>query len=303
MKFKNIFKKLRGGQDSDQYHYLDNCYLPLDKQAIYRTRNIRLIPGSRNRRGGKLSYAEWAYCVGIFQTLMNLHLQQKESNNILDIGCGTGLLGIASEPFLAGNGKYTGIDVMKRDIDFCRSHYPFPDFNFIHFDVANAAYAPGQKENKIKWPVENDCYDLVTALSVWTHLNQEDALFYFSEISRVLKPARKAIITFFLLDDVYRDSIEARTDQQGEFHMLSQKRWIFDQPSYGSDMWFHPKWANIPEEAIGVNETGLEKLIKCAGMKLVEHYQGNWKEVPGVFFQDILVFEKPEGAAPGEKAP
>jgi hypothetical protein len=57
-------------------------------------------------------------------------------------------------------------------------------------------------------------------------------------------------------------------------------------------MWFHPKWAQVPESAIGVNEAGLDRLTATSGMKLIEHYQGNWKEVPGVFFQDALIFQK-----------
>ena len=75
--------------------------------------------------------------------------------------------------------------------------------------------------------------------------------------------------------------------------MTKQDLWVFDQPSYGSKMWLHPKWADVPENAIGVNEAGLERLVENAGMGLIEHHQGNWKEMPGVFFQDILIFQKP----------
>jgi hypothetical protein len=57
-------------------------------------------------------------------------------------------------------------------------------------------------------------------------------------------------------------------------------------------MWFHPKWAQVPENAISINEAGLDCLITSAEMNLVEHYQGNWKEVPGTFFQDVLIFQK-----------
>jgi SAM-dependent methyltransferase len=158
--------------------------------------------------------------------------------------------------------------------------------------VANAAYAPDQKETKAKWPFESEIFDLTTALSVWTHLNEKDASFYFKEISRVLKPNGKAIVTFFLLDEIYRNSLAIRSNQKGRFHMTLQDQWIFDQSSYGSTMWFHPKWVHTPETAIGVNEAGLDRLISSSGMKLIEHYQGNWKEVPGVFFQDVLVFQK-----------
>jgi len=210
----------------------------------------------------------------------------------LDVGCGTGLLAIASEPFLGQGGKYKGIDVVKEDVVFCRSHYPSSNFEFIHFDTTNAFYAPAQKHTKVRWPIESDSLDLTTALSVWTHLSEEDALFYFNEISRVLKPNGKAIITFFLLDETYRNSLGIRSNQAGRFHMTSQDLWIFDQPSYGSDMWFHPKWAKVPENAIGVNEAGLGRLIESSGLKLVEHHQGNWKEVPGAFFQDVLIFQK-----------
>jgi SAM-dependent methyltransferase len=136
------------------YHLLDAVYTPLDRKQIRRTRNIRLIPNSRNRRGGKYSYAEWAHVIGIFQTLMLLHLPQEENNAILDVGCGTGLLGISSEPFLGRQGKYVGIDVMKNDVEFCRGHYPSANFEFIHLDVNNPAYAPSQSDTTLKWPVD-----------------------------------------------------------------------------------------------------------------------------------------------------
>lgn len=290
----NIEKIIRKGLQRigvHSYHLLDSLYIPLDRKHIRRTKNIRLIPNERYRRGGKYAYSEWAHVIGIFQTLMILYLQKKE-NNILDVGCGTGLLAIASEPFLGQNGKYTGIDVRKKDIDFCREHYPDQNFEFIHFDVKNPAYAPAQKDIQSKWPVESESFDLATALSVWTHLNEDDALFYFREISRILKPNGKAIVTFFLLDEAYRNSLGIRQMQQGKFHMTSQEQWVFDKPSYGSDAWLHPKWADVPESAIGVTEAGLDRLVSISGMKIVDHHQGNWKEVPGVFFQDVLIFQK-----------
>lgn len=287
----NIDQKLRS-VGVNPYHFLDRLYIPLDRKHIRRTRNIRLIPNENNRRGGKYSYAEWAHVIGIFQMLIYMHLDVKEDNAILDVGCGTGLLGIASEPFLGKRGRYVGIDVSKKNIEFCRNHYHSQQFFFIHLNVKNPVYASHQKTEKQKWDIEDSSFDLVTALSVWTHLNEEHAKFYFKEINRVLKPNGKALITFFLLDDLYEKSLGTRTRAQGRFHMTYQDRWIFDQSAYGSEAWLYPKWAKQPEDAIGVTREGLNCLMTEAGLNRIAFYPGNWKEVPGVFFQDVVVFKK-----------
>jgi SAM-dependent methyltransferase len=291
----NMSRLIKGGLRSipaNLYRFLDWLYLPLDRKEILRTRNLRFIPSLDNRRGGKVSYAEWAHVIGIFQTVIYLHLRNKSGNVILDVGCGSGLLGIACEPFVGEKGKYFGIDVMRKDIDFCRKHFDFPNYIFKHLDINNPAYAPKQSGAKVLWPVESEEADLLTALSVWTHLNEEDALFYFLEIQRVLKPGGKAIVTAFLLDDEYQESIQRRSTEKGRYHMTEQMKWIFDTPSYGSEAWFHPNWVPVPESAIGFTQAGLKRLISNSGLKLVEHHQGNWKEIPGLFFQDILIFQK-----------
>jgi SAM-dependent methyltransferase len=275
------------------YSELDPLYIELDKGHVRRTRNIRLIPAElHRRRGGKYSYAEWAHVIGIFQTLLYLHLDKKQDNIVLDAGCGTGLMAIASEIFLGQRGRYTGIDVSLEDIEFCRSHYDPARFSFMHLDTSNAMYAPSRGADKARWDVQDNTVDMVTALSLWTHLNEDDARHYFSEIGRVLKLGGRAMITFFFLDALYADSLPSRGSAEGRFHSTLQDRWIFDQPSYGSDAWFHPRWARVPENAIGLTPEGLERLLDGSGLRETAYYPGNWKEVPGAFFQDVLVFQK-----------
>lgn len=274
------------------FPWLDKLFRDTDREHIRRTRNIRLIPDFKNRRGGKLSYAEWAHVIGIFQTIIYQNLKQKAGNKILDIGCGTGLLGISSEPFVSENGEYTGIDIMTEDINFCKSHYKSDNYKFIHLDVANPTYASDQSVILKSWPIKDESQDLVTALSVWTHMSETDAVFYFSEIHRVLKKGGKAIITFFLLDEDYENSLGKRSDEPGRFHFTTQNGWIFDLPAYNSENWFTLKTAKHPEDAIAITKEGLRILQEKSGLKLVNYYPGNWKEVPSVFFQDILIFEK-----------
>ncbi len=276
------------------YRILDSLFLPFDRKHIRTTGNICRIPTEGNRKGGgKWSYAEWAHVIGIFQTLMFLHLEKKDNNIICDVGCGTGLLADAGKQFLGKHGKYVGIDVRKEAIEFCRRHYLSPNYEFIHFNVNNPSFAPSQKNEKKQWPIESNNFDLVSALSVWTHLNEEEAIFYFSEINRILKSGGKAIITFFLLDEIYEKYLNKSLGRTGRYHMAFQGKWIFDQPSYGSDAWFHPKWVKVPEDAIGVTNDGLARLLSYAGLRLITHCQGNWKEVTGAYFQDVLIFQKP----------
>lgn len=279
---------------SGVYRLLDGRFCAMDRARIRRTRNIRRIPPASYRRGGKIAYAEWAHVIGIFQTLIYTQIGRGGDRHVLDIGCGTGLLGIASEPFVGEGGSYTGLDVMIKDVEYCRGRYPADTHRFIHFDVANPAYAPGQDRAKAPWPVESGRYDLVTALSVWTHLDEADALFYFAEIARALRPGGKAIVTFFLLDEAYEATVDGRTSKKGRYHSTPQSEWIFDQATYGSDAWRHPSHVKVPEWAIGVTPEGLERMLARADLELVEQHPGNWKEAPGLYFQDVLIFQKRE---------
>jgi len=274
------------------FTWVDKKFRETDKTQIFRTKNIRLIPEIANRRGGKISYAEWAHVIGIFQTIIYQTLENKTGNNILDIGCGTGLLGIAAEPFTADGGTYTGVDVMADDINFCKGNFKANNYKFVHFDVANPSYAEKQSKALTQWPIESDSQNLVTALSVWTHLSEPDAIFYFNEIARVLKKGQKAIITFFYMDDAYTKSLPIRNDEAGRFHNTNQKSWIYDISAYGSKNWFTTAWAKNPEDAIGITPAGLHILLESSGLKLVQYYPGNWKEYPGIFFQDVMIFEK-----------
>ena len=134
----------RSASEPMNYQESDEAYLALDKAFVRRTKNIQLIPLVKFRKGGKISYAEWAHVIGIFQTLIYMHLDDHQSSTILDVGCGTGLLAIASQPYLGGSGKYIGFDVAKEDIEFCLDHYPESNFEFVHLETENPFYAPDQ---------------------------------------------------------------------------------------------------------------------------------------------------------------
>lgn len=287
MSLEARLRELLRGRD-DAYTRLDAVYLPLDREQVLRTRNLRLIPAEPRRRGGKVSYAEWAHVAGVFQTLVGQQCGWRDDLRVLDVGCGSGLLAIACEPFI-GRGRYTGIDVSASQIEFCRGHYPAATCEFLHLDTANPFYAPEQGAEPQPWPLADASFDMVTALSVWTHFREQDARFYLAELARVLRPGGRALVTLFLLDEDYQRSLPRTADQVSRFHGTPADRWVFDRPACGSSGWRCPAWAEVPEQAIGVDAAAWKALLAECKLELQQLMPGNWKERPGVFFQDVLV--------------
>ena len=271
---------------------LDKMFLEHDLGKVRRTSNLRLMPDREHRYGGKSSYGEWCHVVGIFQTMLYLHLKKKDDNRILDVGCGTGILAMASDHFLGSEGEYVGIDVRQDAIEFCRKHYPSPKFSFQLLKTANPMYAPDEQQEFQKWSLPDNSMDAVTALSVWTHFGDKDAAFYFKEIDRVLKPGGIAIITFFLLDDMYYKTLPNRTKDPSQYHMTDQQFCVFDQQCPQSMHRYHPSHVKVPEEAIATTVDGIKEIVRPTRMEWVKTYCGNWKEATGAYFQDILVFQR-----------
>jgi SAM-dependent methyltransferase len=156
----------------------------------------------------------------------------------------------------------------------------------------NAAYSPTANTAHAAWSIPDSSVDMVTALSVWTHFNEADAIFYFSEINRVLKPSGKAILTFFLLDEGYERSLARRSEARSPYHKTPSQTWIFDQSSSPSGNWKHPGWVSVAENAVGVTPAGVRRLLDNTDLRWDSTYPGNWKEHFGLYFQDILVFSK-----------
>lgn len=71
---------------------------------------------------------------------MQQNIGSGTAKNILDIGCSTGLLGLAAKHFITDGGSLTGIDVRIKNIEFCKEHFELPGYEFIHFDVSNGKY-------------------------------------------------------------------------------------------------------------------------------------------------------------------
>jgi SAM-dependent methyltransferase len=306
------------------YRALDRWFLPLDKTRHKRAKNLALVPSVEHRIGGKQSYGEWCQVIGVFQALIAMNVAKPDGNQIADIGCGTGLLAVASTPFIANGGRYTGIDVGEAEIRFAQQHYPRDSFTFVHSTDRNEAYTSGsdsgwQRAPSVKrapegsgsgaripeashhsaamvderatgghrsqWPIEDGAVDLVTALSVWTHFNEEDARYYTSEVSRVLRPGGRALITLFLVDEGFENLLREDPKRLGDLG--------FTVECCPSGNWLTPPWTRVPEDVVGLRPAGLETLLAENGLVLRHYFPGSWKQASGVYFQDVAVLEKP----------
>jgi GT2 family glycosyltransferase/SAM-dependent methyltransferase len=270
----------------------ESMFRGAEERALTRGNHLTLIPTIVDRRGGTTTYIEWGWTIGLFQALIFQNLPDQRPFRVLDVGSGAGRLAIAYSLYLSDADTYTGLEVREKDVAFCRKRYNKKNFSFIHFNANNRMYASKQANKQVLWPVESQEFNLISALSVWTHMNENDARFYLSEVARALAPKGRAIISFFILDEFYDESVGRRGNRTSRFYPQHEDKWIFDQPIDGSADWLAPSWADVPEEATGIRKVAFDDMVKASGLSVRHYYPGSWKEHVGLFFQDIVIFEK-----------
>jgi SAM-dependent methyltransferase len=121
-------------------------------------------------------------------------------HNVLDFGCGAGRL--AGDLMRRGTRRYLGIDRHPDMIDWCRANLtPLrPGFAFAHHDVFHPVLNPHGSPGHLPLPCADRDVTLFIAISVFTHLLEEDAAFYLRELGRVLALDGTAVTTWFLFD-------------------------------------------------------------------------------------------------------
>ena len=82
-------------------------------------------------------------------------------------------------------------------------------FHFQKVDIYNKLYNPSGKinANEFVFPYPDNSFDFVFATSVFTHMLPADLLQYVKETYRVLKPSKKALFTFFVMDEINQNLV------------------------------------------------------------------------------------------------
>lgn len=91
---------------------------------------------------------------------------------VLDFGCGCGRIVRHWKNYQST--QLTGVDYNPIFLDFCRKAFPFAKFGINHFDKPLNC--------------EDNKFDFIYAISVFTHLSEDLQFFWINELRRVLKP-------------------------------------------------------------------------------------------------------------------
>jgi SAM-dependent methyltransferase len=162
------------------------------------------------------------------------HAGLSKSSRVLDVGCGPGRLaiGILSE---LGELNYTGLDVSRAAIDWCRQHIEreHPSFRFLHVDIANERYNPDGRalDSQARLPLEDASVDVVNLYSVFSHMSYGDIVNYLAELRRVISPNGHAFLTAFVEEKVPNYSVNPPgylESWSGALHCVRFQREFFD---------------------------------------------------------------------------
>lgn len=249
--------------------------------AKYQSAGTAVLPEDFNARIGDGDYV----AIGAeFMRLLVDHGGLTPTAHVLDIGCGLGRVAQPLKYFLDVGARYTGLDVVAANIDWCQQQLADParGIDFVHLDVAHPLYNPAGQiaSDETVLPFEDSCFDFVIMVSVFTHLPADMTTRYLAEARRVLRAGGRLFATFFLINP------ESRATADKDY------RYPFDLSTAGPV--FTPP-GDLVFGAAAVEEDWLTDLA-CAvnGFKQVTRKPGHWSQIakaPERPYQDILVFE------------
>ena len=205
----------------------------------------------------------------------------ESASRVLDLGCGCGRLAVPLTKVIGPSGGYVGLESIEPLVRWCRRSITsrFPHFQFIQAEVQNAVYNRRGKlqAETFRFPFEAGEFDLVAALSIFTHLLPRAAENYAAESARVLKRGGRLFATFYLIEEQTR-SVHSSLDFSHEL-----------QPGV---LTIDPA---LPERAVAHRTDWLLQVFQRHGLGLVPPVRGGgWtgRQPAYSWWQDVLILEK-----------
>jgi SAM-dependent methyltransferase len=226
-------------------------------------------------------FFRWPHEYRVYLTLL---CGLQPDGSVLELGCGHGRTALGLVGYLSPQGRYEGLDIDRRRIEFARRRISArrPQFRFSHADIRNSLYNPSGSlaAEDFRFPYEDSYFDVVYAASLFTHLSRDATAAYLRETARVLRPRGRALLSFFLLD-FYRGP-GTTTDEFYEF----------EYPRDGGVAVYDLR---SPDTLIAHRRAELERLAEESGLRAERLLPGYWSRPAGATFneQDLLLFERP----------
>ena len=227
---------------------------------------------------------------GNFQNIgkgFRFHLVNKaglnKNSTVLEIGCGYGRVAVALTDLIVSPGRYDGVDIVEKAVDWCTKEITphYPNFRFHYADVSNpyAKHEDGRSASAYRLPFGDNTYDVVYLTSVFSHMRPNEIRAYLNEISRVMKLHGKCFITYYLINSFVEEQIACK-------RALQDFRYDF-----GDFLSTHKR---TPEHAIAVSESLVRSYYQEAGLVIDDPIlYGTWATGEKHFsYQDVIVATK-----------
>ena len=190
------------------------------------------------------------------------------------------------------HGQYHGFDIHKKSIDWAKAHITrrHSNFSFQLVDLKNSYYNPHGKldPETFVFPYDDNKFDFAFAVSVFTHMVPRTTRNYLEQISRVLKPEGRALLTFLILDKPQKTLRKLTCEILKEF--------LISLGSTGK--WHHHDEYSIispekPEAMVAYQEKALPTMLEQYNLQTVKTYYGVWNgREEYLSFQDIMIVRK-----------
>jgi SAM-dependent methyltransferase len=202
----------------------------------------------------------------------------RSDHAVLEVGSGPGRMALPLTKHLT-TGSYVGFDVMAESVRWCRRAISsrHRNFRFEVADIYNGVYNPGgrSRASNYRFPYPDAHFDFVFLTSVFTHLLPPDMENYLHEVTRVMKPGARCLITFFLLNAESRQLTNAGR---------SSFAFTVDEGRYATVA------GESSESAIAYDEVYVSSLMDANGLRDRDVRYGNWCRRPSALDYQDLVF-------------
>jgi SAM-dependent methyltransferase len=216
-------------------------------------------------------------CEWLSYFIQEVHL--RPDSDVLDVGCGCGRIAHALAHYLRPTARYEGFDIIDRLVTSAQQTISpiFPNFRFRKVDIHNTFYNPTGRLRSLDFhfPYDDESFDFVVLVSVFTHMLAPDVRHYLDEIGRVLRPGGKCLLSCFLLNSESRRLIAQGKSTIAPVHPLDECFVVVP---------------TVPEDAVGFEEHRLLDWIAERNFLLQSKHYGSWCGRPKFkSYQDFLI--------------